>query len=142
LFNGFKGVEIVLLDRNSLTFVPDLFFRGLTNLKTASFYANSITSIEKIIFEGHTKVEFIDFGLNSISSITDVNIFQGLTSLKTISFAANPLTSIANVFVGLASLVLINLSHIPVLPTNIQTTLTNGNLIQFLSKFYEIFFFY
>lgn len=100
-----------------------------------------LRALEKNAFDNVLDVESLVLANNSLISLPDF-VFSNLTKLKSLSLSNNQISNVRNLFVGLESLQLLDISHNPIRHfgrghlfglTKSARILTNGNILWSIS---------
>ena len=110
-FKNLKNLEILWLQDNFLSQIPNNSFEGLNNLKELNLNGNEIQEIHLSVFSHLPKLEILDLGRNEIKHIIiddeHINIFS---NLQVLFLNHNELTKIdENTFKGTFNLKILNL---------------------------------
>ncbi len=104
-FDGLTNLELLRIDQNLLTNLPENIFNGLINLKTLNLSENPLTDLDEDLFEGLKNLESLEISSISLTSSLDEDLFDGLINLTDLWLNENSLTDLdPDLFSGLSSL--------------------------------------
>ena len=111
-------VELINLEKNLISMLPNKIFSSLSNLTSLSLSENTLESFDSNIFSKNNQLRYLDLSKNQITRL-DKLIFSNNSQLETIILAENKLTTIHNMFDFQNNLRYLNLE------SNSLTNLTN-----------------
>ncbi|XP_035684531.1 leucine-rich repeat-containing protein 4C-like [Branchiostoma floridae] len=93
-FNGLKNLHILELYNNRLTYIPRGTFSAVTNLEELWLRGNPIVCLDDYAFSQLPNLRHLDIGELHELRITSVNMFVGLSSLVNLNMAVASLSSV------------------------------------------------
>ncbi len=103
-------LELLWLQGNRLSALPEDAFQGLGNLQALLLNGNSLATLPEGVFQDLSRLRLLRLGDNSIASLPE-GVFQGLENLGQLAMDHNRLTTLPGaVFDGLSQLARLNLS--------------------------------
>lgn len=85
-FDHLPNLEVLFLQSNGISSVPEDLFRNQLNLRRVTFYANYLTNIPLNFFANNPRIEFIDVTNNDL---TGFDVIFAESNLNTVHFFAN-----------------------------------------------------
>ncbi|CAG9855269.1 unnamed protein product [Phyllotreta striolata] len=93
MFDGLHELLYLILEKNSLKFIPPFAFYGTPNLKTLSLAHNNLLDIQITDLAGLLQLEYVDFSFNNFTQLSELS-FPPFPKLKLANFANNPISVI------------------------------------------------
>ena len=92
---------------NRIKSIPELAFKGLSDLKTLTLYGNEITTVHRNAFRGLSSLHVLDLSHNKITYLPH-GLFYNLTNLRKLELQFNAITNLPdNIFSDLKHLELL-----------------------------------
>lgn len=93
MFDGLHNLKYLMLEKNSLRFIPDFAFYGTPNLKSLSLAYNNLLNIQITDLAGLLELEYLDLSHNNFSQLSELSL-PPFPKLKLANFANNPISVI------------------------------------------------
>ena len=89
MFDDLTNLELLYLNNNDLSELPDGVFEGVANLQYLRLYENDLSELPDSVFDGLSNLGTLHLARNALTALPD-GVFEGLSSLEYLSLAGNP----------------------------------------------------
>ncbi|TGG90147.1 MAG: hypothetical protein ERJ67_11270, partial [Aphanocapsa feldmannii 277cV] len=91
IFTELSSLNVLYLDNNELSSLPEDIFAGLSNLRTLYLNNNELSSLPEDVFTGISNLRILYLYNNELSGLPE-DIFAGLSDLDKLNLNSNSLT--------------------------------------------------
>ena len=127
-----KSIELVNLEKNLISKVPEFIFSDLENLVSVSLAENELTEVPEKTFGKNRSLMNLDLSKNLITNLP-LHLFSNNSELRNVMLSENKLISIDSLFEFQQNLVNLDLESNSISTISSTTLLSTGSSLNYLN---------